>query len=161
MKRVKTLALYSLAIIGFFLLSELLINASLESQYRKIGRRDNINQVTIEQAEATKVNGRIKGNIKNTKENQINGKYLKFDFYTARDVKMGTKYIDIQDLKIAENDSAEKNKEIEMYFKLENVSYYDISVVDEKTEKEIELLPHNLTQTEVLVGTIVTLLILW
>lgn len=161
MKRVKTLALYSLAIIGFFLLSELLINANLESQYRKIGRKDNINQIIINQAEATKVNGRIKGTIKNSKENPINGKYLKFDFYTSRDVKMGTKYIDIQDLKINENDNAEKNKEIEMYFKLENVSYYDISVVDEKTEKEIELLPHDLTQTEIIVGTIFTMLILW
>ena len=74
MKRVKTLALYSLAIIGFFLLSELLINASLESQYRKIGRRDNINQVTIEQAEATKVNGRIKGiRERKIRESKISG----------------------------------------------------------------------------------------
>ena len=39
MSRMKTLCLYVLAIIGFFLFSELLINASLESEYRKIGRK--------------------------------------------------------------------------------------------------------------------------
>ncbi len=155
MKRVKTLALYVLAVVGFFLLSELLINASLESEYRKIGRRDDIKQVTIAQAEATRVNGRIKGNVVNSKDNPINGKYLKFDFYTSRDVNMGTKYIDISNLE------ADKMQEIEMHFKLENISYFNVSVVDEKTEKEIELLPHDLTQTEILVGTIVTLLILW
>ena len=35
MSRMKTLTLYVLAIIGFFLFSELLINASLESEYTK------------------------------------------------------------------------------------------------------------------------------
>ena len=48
-----------------------------------------------------------------------------------------------------------------MYFKLENVNYYNISVTDEKTEKEIELLPKDLTKPEIVVGTILTLLMFW
>lgn len=150
----KTLTLYVLAIIGFFLFSELLINASLESEYTKIGRRDEISQVVITQAEATRVNGRIKGSVINPEENPINGKYLKFDFYSSRDVLKGTKYIDISGLQQNEL------QEIEMHFKLEGVSYYTISVVDEKTEKEIELLPQDLNKTQIVIATFLALIVL-
>lgn len=47
-------------LLDFSYFSELLINASLESEYRKIGRKDDLSQVVITQAEATRVNGRIK-----------------------------------------------------------------------------------------------------
>ena len=150
----KTLTLYVLAIIGFFLFSELLINASLESEYTKIGRRDETSQVVITQAEATRVNGRIKGSVINPEENPINGKYLKFDFYSSRDVLKGTKYIDISGLQQNEL------QEIEMHFKLEGVSYYTISVVDEKTEKEIELLPQDLNKTQIVIATFLALIVL-
>ena len=150
----KTLTLYVLAIIGFFLFSELLINASLESEYTKIGRRDEISQVVITQAEATRVNGRIKGSVINPEENPINGKYLKFDFYSSRDVLKGTKYIDISGLQQNEL------QEIEMHFKLEGVSYYTISIVDEKTDKEIELLPQDLNTTQIVIATFLALIIL-
>lgn len=154
MSRMKTLTLYVLAIVGFFLFSELLINASLESEYTKIGRRDEISQVVITQAEATRVNGRIKGSVINPEENPINGKYLKFDFYSSRDVLKGTKYIDISGLQQNEL------QEIEMHFKLEGVSYYTISVVDEKTEKEIELLPQDLNKTQIVIATFLALIVL-
>mgnify|MGYP004460605613 FL=1 len=154
MSRMKTLTLYVLAIIGFFLFSELLINASLESEYTKIGRRDEISQVVITQAEATRVNGRIKGSVINPEENPINGKYLKFDFYSSRDVLKGTKYIDISELQ------QNQLQEIEMHFKLEGVSYYTISVVDEKTEKEIELLPQDLNKTQIVIATFLALIVL-
>ena len=154
MSRMKTLTLYVLAIIGFFLFSELLINASLESEYTKIGRRDEISQVVITQAEATRVNGRIKGSVINPEENPINGKYLKFDFYSSRDLLKGTKYIDISGLQQNEL------QEIEMHFKLEGVSYYTISVVDEKTEKEIELLPQDLNKTQIVIATFLALIVL-
>ena len=154
MSRMKTLTLYVLAIIGFFLFSELLINASLESEYTKIGRRDEISQVVITQAEATRVNGRIKGSVINPEENPINGKYLKFDFYSSRDVLKGTKYIDISGLQQNEL------QEIEIHFKLEGVSYYTISIVDEKTEKEIELLPQDLNKTQIVIATFLALIVL-
>ena len=144
MSRMKTLCLYVLAIIGFFLFSELLINASLESEYRKIGRKDDLSQVVITQAEATRVNGRIKGSVVNPEDNELTGKYLKFDFYSARDVLKGTKYIDV----------------LEMHSKLENVDYYTGSVVNEKTEKDMELLPQDLNKTQIVLATILTLIII-
>ena len=152
MSRVKTLILYVLAIIGFFLFSELLINASLESEYKQIGRKDNINQVIITQAEATKVNGRIKGKIINPEDNSLSGKYLKFDFYSARDVLKGTKYIDVSQLQ------TNQIEEIEMHFKLEDINYYTVSFTDEKTETEIKLLPQDLNRTQIMIATFLALI---
>lgn len=155
MSRMKTLILYVIAVVGFFIFSQIMINVSLESTYQKLGRKDNISQVLIYQAEATKVNGRIKGTIINSKDNPINAKYLKFDFYSPRDVLIGTKYIELANI--------EQNgkQELEMYFKLENVNYYNISTTDEKKESEIELLPKDLTRPEIILATIFTLLIVW
>lgn len=84
----------------------------------------------------------------------MTGKYLKFDFYSARDVLKGTKYIDVSEL--------QKNgiQEIEMHFKLENVDYYTVSVVNEKTEKDMELLPQDLNKTQIVLATILTLIII-
>ena len=47
-----------------------------------------------------------------------------------------------------------------MHFKLEGVSYYTISIVDEKTEKEIELLPQDLNKTQIVIATFLALIIL-
>lgn len=152
MSRIKTLILYVLGIIVFYIFSQLIINISLESTYQKIEREDNIKQVIINQAEATIANGRIKGVVINPEDDKINGKYLKFDFYSQRDVLKGTKYIDISELKVNET------QELEMYFKLENVDYYNVSTTDKKKETEIELLPKDLTQPEIILATMIVLM---
>lgn len=154
MSRMKTLILYALAVVAAYFLTQLLINVSIESTYKTIQRKDEIKQVVITQAEATIANGRIKGIIVNSEENPINGKYVRIDFYSERDVLMGTKYIDISTL------GMNQVQNIEMYFKLENVSYYEVSIADEKTELEIELLPNDLTKSEVILATFMVLLIL-
>ena len=66
----KTFLKYILAIIIFFFFSNFLIYMSLETTYQNIGRKDNLQQVTIYQAQATKVNGRIKGTIYNDANNK-------------------------------------------------------------------------------------------
>ena len=95
MSRMKTFFKYAMWVILFFIFSEIMININLETVYRNIGRKDNLPQITIYQAQATKVNGRIKGTIKNQAENKIEYKYIKVDFYSERDVLLGTKYIDV------------------------------------------------------------------
>ena len=45
-----------------------------------------------------------------------------------------------------------------VYFKLENVEYYNVSITDEKTESEITLLPKDLSKAEILLGAFVILL---
>ena len=155
MNRLKTILLYSVGLVAFIIFSNFLINVNLESSYQKLGRKDNLSQVSIYQAEATIVNGRIKGTIENPEEKPLNAKYLRFDFYSPRDVLMGTKYIDVSDLEV------NQKQDLEMYFKLENVDYFNISLTNEKQESEIELLPKDLTKQEIIVATMLTLLILW
>lgn len=142
MARMKTFFIYALCIVLFFIYSDILININLESTYRKIERKDSLEQVTITQAEATKVNGRIKGTIN---LNEVKQKYLKFDFYLERDVLLGTKYIDILELRQNETQN------IELYFKLQNVSYYNMSLVDEKdySTTEMNLLPKDLSKSQI------------
>lgn len=152
MSRIKTLCLYVLAIVVAYLLSQLLINVSIESSYKTIERKDNISQVVITQAEATIANGRIKGIVVNPEEDPLNGKYVRFDFYSKRDVLMGTKYIDISNLGI------NQMQNIEMYFKLENIEYYNVSITDEKTESEINLLPKDLSKGEIIWATLIVLM---
>ena len=63
MSRLKTLFKYVLWIVMFAILSEFLINVGLNSTYKQLERKDNIEQVQIYQSEATIVNGRIRGLI--------------------------------------------------------------------------------------------------
>ena len=80
MKRVKTLFMYALWVVLFIIFSDFLINVCLNSSYRPIERRDNVSQVNVYQAEATLVNGRIRGLITNSETDNISNKYLEFDF---------------------------------------------------------------------------------
>ena len=124
--------------------------------YRPIERKDNISQVNIYQAEATMVNGRIRGLITNSEPENLSGKYLEFDFYSERDVFLGRKFIDINELQ--ENET----QNFEILFKLKEVDYYTVSVVDEKPDvEEIEILPEGWTTPQIIVATALTLLIFW
>lgn len=151
----KTFLKYALWVIGFFILSEFLINVGLNSTYKDIERRDANSQVSIYQAQATLVNGRIKGIVTNSEPEELNGKYICIDFYSKRDVFLGKKYIQVENL--GENES----KPFEAYFKLKDVASYEVSIVDNKEEGEIELIPKDLSKPEVVVATIFTLLMFW
>ena len=153
MDKLKKYFIYILLLVGFFILSNFLINVGLNSTYKKITRKeDNLSQVVIYQEEATFVNGRIKGIVSNT--SAINDKYIKFDFYSERNVKLGSTYIEIDKTKV--------DMPIEIYFKLRDVSYYTITTVNEKDKSgEIDLIPKDLTKPEVLVGTAIAMLIFW
>ena len=126
MKKMKNLFGWFLFLILFIIISEFLINVALNSSYKKISRKDTTNGVEVYQAEATLVNGRIRGMIENTGNPNIQGKYLKVDIYSERDVRLGTKYIELTDLKVGEKDS------FEIFYKLQNSSYYKTSIVDKQ-----------------------------
>lgn len=156
MDRMKTFFKYAMWVILFMILSEFLINVGLNSTYKKIERKDNLEPIEIYQAEATLVNGRIRGIIKNTQTQNISGKYLEINLYSKRDVLLGKQYIEIGEV----NDNG--IQAFEAMFKLENVSYYNMKIVEQKdTTKELELLPKNLTKSEVILATAITLLIFW
>lgn len=148
--------MYALWVVLFIIFSEFLINVGLNSSYKPIERRDNVSQVNVYQAEATLVNGRIRGLITNSETDNISNKYLEFDFYSERNVFLGKKIIDINELQAGETQN------FEILFKLENVDYYTVSVLDERPKgEEIEILPEGWTTTDIIIATAITLLIFW
>lgn len=156
MDRLKTFLKYTLWLIGFFILSNFLIYVGLNSSYRDIERRDSVEEVQVYQAEATKVNGRIRGVIQNIDEKNLAGKYVEIDMYSKRDVFLGREYIQIE--------ASEQGgpQAFEMLFKLQDVASFEINIVDEKQEGgELELLDTDLTTQEIIVLTAFTFLILW
>lgn len=131
MDRVKTLFKYALWIILFWILSDVLIFFGINSTYKDIVKRNEISsQITIDDAEATTVNGRILGTVTNNEENDISEKYLKVDLYSDIGNLVGTNFLEIGDLGTIET------KSFETYFKIQNVKSYEINIVDKKVVEE-------------------------
>lgn len=130
MKRLKTFAKYAIWIILFWILSDILIYYGVNSTYKDIKNKNEIpSQVTIKNAEATKVNGRIKGTVANSEESDLSGKYLKIDLYANSGNLLATEYEEIGNLRTNEV------KSFETYFKMQDVKEYTVSIVDEKAEE--------------------------
>ena len=148
----KKIFLWVLLLIGIFILSDFLIAVGLNSTYQDIDRKDENYEIAIYQADATYVNGRIRGVIKDTSE--IDNKYLEVSLYTKRDVLMGRRYIEIN--------SNETSQPFEVLFRAKDVQYYELQTVDEKKEgPEFEILPKEWTRKDILVATAITFLIFW
>lgn len=154
MDTMKRFLIYALILIGVYILSNFLINVGINSTYKDIKREDNNNQIVVYQADATYVNGRIRGIIKDTSE--INNKYLKIELYTKRNVLVGKSYIEIQN---AENNGTQP---FELLFKAKDVANYKIETVDEKEPgEELEIIPKEWTKPEIILATALTFLIFW
>ena len=126
MSRLKTFIKYAIWIILFWILSDYGVN----STYKEIKSKNEIkSQITIKNAEATKVNGRIKGTVTNNEENDLSGKYLKIDLYADSGNLLATEYEEIGKLR------ANEVKSFETYFKMQDVKAYEINIVDEKAEE--------------------------
>lgn len=154
MDKLKKFLLYIIIILAFFAFSDLLINIGLNTTYKKIDGKNNIEQIDITRAEATLVNGRIFGKLNTPMTAELYKKYIKMDLYSDNNVLLGTKYIEMKSL-------ATNNNSFETYFKFQDVKRYEIFLVDEKAEeKSGELFDIKLSQTEILLGVIVALLVI-
>lgn len=146
--------IWVLILAGIFVLSDFLIYVGINSTYKEIERQDENPQIAVYQADATYVNGRIRGVIKDIGE--VQGKYLKIELYTKRHVLVGKSYVEIKDIENSET------QPFEVLFKANDVAYYKIDTVKEKEPgTELEILPKELTRGEVLLATALTFLILW
>lgn len=144
---------WTLILIGIFIFSDFLINVGLNSAYKNINRVDKNEEIVVYQADATYVNGRIRGLIKKPKNAE--DKYLKIDLYSKRDVMVGTGYIELEDLEKA-------SQPFELLFRAKDVAYYKVDTVKEKEAgSELKIIPKELTKQEIVVATMITLLIFW
>lgn len=129
MSTLKTFAKYAIWLILFLVLSDILIYYGINSTYKAISNKgENPKQVTINSAEATKVNGRIIGKVSNDEENDLSGKFLKIDLYAENGNLLATEYEEIGNLR------ANEVKSFETYFKMQDVKSYGITVVEQKEE---------------------------
>lgn len=146
MSTLKTFAKYAIWLILFWVLSDILIYYGINSTYKAISNKgENPKQVTINSAEATKVNGRIIGKVSNDEENDLSGKFLKIDLYAENGNLLATEYEKIGNLRTNEV------KDFETYFKMQDVKSYEITVVDQKEESsEGVFMTEDMTQIGVL-----------
>ena len=152
MSRLKTFLKYVIWIVVFSVLSELLINASLKSSYADITRKDTTAQVEITQAQATLVNGKIKGTIKDDRKDSLTGKYVEIKLYSSRDNEVGKRYIQIQTTDV------NQTQDFNFYFEKNDVKSYEISIVNEKEEGEVEIFPKDMSRAEIFVATLFTMM---
>ncbi len=152
MSRLKTFLKYVIWIVVFAVLSELLINASLKSSYADITRKDTTAQVEITQAQATLVNGKIKGTIKDDRKDSLTGKYVEIKLYSSRNNEVGKRYIQIQTTDV------NQTQDFNFYFEKNDVKSYKISIVNEKEEGELEIFPKEMSRAEIFVATLFTMM---
>lgn len=153
MERMKVFFKYIIIIALFWVFSNLIIYVSINGTYKHIDVQipTNIPRIIIKDSKATRINGYVKGSIKNNTNDIINKKYIKIECYSARNIKLGTKYISIENLE------QNKEKEFEMYFKFSNVNYVIISTTDNPTYATEEEFLSEKVSSYVLVGTLICL----
>lgn len=136
MKRMKTFFIYALLIAAFWIFSNLIIYITINGTYKDKKATVYVNspEIIISESKATYVNGYIKGSIKNNTEKIIDGKYLKIDMYSKRNVNLGTKYIKIDNLH--EN----QVRDFEMWYKYTDVDYIIITTTDDALNIEPDAL---------------------
>ena len=136
MQRLKTFFIYALLILVLWIFSDIVIFVGINSTYQNktfnLTSPQEDYEINISECKATYVNGYVKGIIKNNTENNINEKYLKIDCYSPRDILLGTKYIQLQNI------LPNQARDFEMYYQFEDVEYCNISLVDNIDENVTE-----------------------
>ena len=153
MKRLKKFLIYALTIAAFWIFSDILIYLSINSSYTNVDTKVYVNlpEIIVGESRATYVNGFVKGSIKNNTEGIINDKYLKIELYSARDIKLGTKYVKIENLEPS------KYQEFEMWYKFTDVDYANITVTDNIDNASEEEFLSQKTATYLVLGTLLVL----
>ena len=141
--RMKVFFCYLLIFVAFFIFSDFMMYAYTKSLYKPMKSYE-VNivspEVTVEVAEASNVNGNVKGKVKNTTGDIVEDKYLKFDFYTDRNTNVGTKYLKLDKLYEGEE------QKYELGFRYDNVTSVEVNMVDvadieKATEEELKIDP--------------------
>ena len=114
-----------LLVVGGFLLTSFLIFIGFNVNYKPIELKAELpNVITIEKAEATKVQARVYGRIRNTEESDFNGKYIKVSLYNANNENISTEYLKIENLR------KDENKLFRATFNAEKAKSYTVDLVD-------------------------------
>ncbi len=152
MARLKTFLMYASWVILFFIFSQVMIYVALNTTYKYKKVDIQSKYITHVEAQATSINGFTKCTVKNDEENSLEGKYIKIDCYSKNEIKVGTKYIRI------ENIPTNEEKEIETRFNYSRVDRVEINIVDEISEEVTE--NQKISDPEMNAAMVITALIL-
>ena len=134
MKRLKTLIKYIIWIVALYIFASVLTYIGLNATYKNILTNGKIpEQVAVDIAQATKVNGRIYGEVTSTIHNDLNGKYIKVEIYNRNLELLGRKYLEIKDAEINEP------KRFKVNFITEGVRSYKIEIVENTPEVQEDI----------------------
>lgn len=112
-----------LLVVAGFILSGFLIFVGLNVNYKTIELKSEIpNQISIEKAEATKVQARVYGYVQNSVENNLNGKFIRVSVFNNENVE--TKYLKIENLE------KDERKLFKALFNVKEVKSYSVDIVD-------------------------------
>ena len=128
MSRMKTFGKYLILFILFFIFTNVMSYELAKSNLIPIASYSVEFQnpdIIIEEANASKVNGYIKGKIK-VSDKEIEKKYIRIDLISKNGNIILSKYIDVSDLKV------NQQKEFYIDFKAENIKEFRMYLDDEK-----------------------------
>lgn len=129
MDKIKKYIIYIIIIVGFYFLSNYLIIQLMKTTYNPKQFTIDPNtspKVEITDFQATVTNGYVNGKMTNDTGEDINGKYLKLDYYSKNGVNLGSKYVEINNLKPGET------MDFSSQFNFDNVDNVKTSIVDKK-----------------------------
>lgn len=130
--RMKNFFTYFLMLVLLYIIVDILSFGYIYSAYKTIEQYEIVvtnPEVTVEKAKATKVNGFVEGKIKNNAVTTISDQYLKFDFYSERGVRVGTKYLKIDSM------GQNEEKDYKVQFRFDNVKYFTVNLA---TQEEVD-----------------------
>lgn len=120
---------YFLLFLAVYFLSNIAIVYLMKTTYnpKRFEIDPNVSpKVEITDFQATITNGYVTGKITNDTGEDINGKYLKLDYYSKNGTNVGTKYVEINNLKPGET------MDFTSQFNFDNVDSLKATIVDEK-----------------------------
>ena len=138
MDRMKTFSLYLLMVIVTYFLVNFFSFWYIKTTYKIITQYtvDTTNPVvTIQEAQATAVNGYIRGSYKNISKEFTEKQRIKIEMFSENGTEVGTKYITMEELK------PEQKQEFEIKFNFINVKSFRVTTADlnnEVPQKELK-----------------------
>ena len=135
MSRMKTFLIYLLLFVGFFIFSNVMINAFLRVSYTEVKDYEiDVDElfVDVTEAKVSQRDGHIYGIVKNNKKETIENKYLKVSMLDKYGNVLGEKYVEIDKIE------PEKVRKFEVKFDYDNVKTFKIEMTDTKPE-EVDL----------------------
>jgi len=108
-----------------FLLTGFLIFIGLNVNFKPIELKYELpNQISIEKAEAIKVQARVYGYVQNSEEINLNNKFIKVSIFDSKGENVDTKYLKIENLNKSEK------KLFKAWFNKKDVKSYAVDIVN-------------------------------